>query len=482
MKLTLALSLVLLVFLCQNVGGKKSHKPADLDDNEFAEFEDFDDEGVLSSAEQEATVEEEADFPSESDDIVKTQAKKDDDNEEEEDEGVVENDDDEFEHFTDEDEFEGFDKESRPGKGKSHEVPDLKIAKVPIHLRTNWDSFYLEMLMLAGLGVYFLNFLAGKTKNGKLAQAWMSSHRSILEENFAIIGDDGLSKEAKGTGVFNKESENVYTLWCSGRTCVEGMLVELRLLKRQDLINVMTTIMKPASDQIIVKVTMDASSMDKFCFCIGQKKVMAKLLKEQPDLGQFTEKKAVENYNLPESFQLQSEIGEATSIVLDKKVCAYLEKYEQQIEYIHISDQYSGAKSQYDENQSKMPDVRPSLVFCFNVPGKGKTKTSDVDGMLPLMKLVFYCVDKVGRLALSKEKRLKAEKNRAKAAEGYLKAAHSQLQEAAQLRREEKRRLAKEKIMNEEDPEKARKWEERESKRDMKKKQAKTKMMKVKGM
>ena len=28
------------------------------------------------------------------------------------------------------------------------------ILQVPIHLRTNWDSFYLEMLMLAGLGVY----------------------------------------------------------------------------------------------------------------------------------------------------------------------------------------------------------------------------------------------------------------------------------------------------------------------------------------
>ena len=32
------------------------------------------------------------------------------------------------------------------------------ILQVPIHLRTNWDSFYLEMLMLAGLGVYFSSF------------------------------------------------------------------------------------------------------------------------------------------------------------------------------------------------------------------------------------------------------------------------------------------------------------------------------------
>ena len=64
----------------------------------------------------------------------------------------------------------------------------LVLWQIPLHLRTNWDSFYMEMLMLAGLGVYFLNFLAGKTKNSKLAQAWFTAHKSLLEENFQIVG------------------------------------------------------------------------------------------------------------------------------------------------------------------------------------------------------------------------------------------------------------------------------------------------------
>jgi hypothetical protein len=42
----------------------------------------------------------------------------------------IQTDEDEFDHFTDEDEFEGFDRDIHPSKGKSHEVPDLKIAKV----------------------------------------------------------------------------------------------------------------------------------------------------------------------------------------------------------------------------------------------------------------------------------------------------------------------------------------------------------------
>lgn len=65
-----------------------------------------------------------------------------------------------------------------------------------------------------------------------------------------IVGDDGSGKEPT-TDVMMKESENVYALWCSGRTCVEGMLVELKLLKRQDLVNVLLRFFKPASDQIV---------------------------------------------------------------------------------------------------------------------------------------------------------------------------------------------------------------------------------------
>ena len=75
------------------------------------------------------------------------------------------------------------------------------------------------------------------------------THRLIL-----FVGDDGQSKEAT-SGTLMKESEHVYALWCSGRVCVEGMLVELKLLKRQDLINVMSGLFKPASDQIVSIIT-----------------------------------------------------------------------------------------------------------------------------------------------------------------------------------------------------------------------------------
>jgi len=42
--------------------------------------------------------------------------------------------------------------------------------------------------MIAGLVVYALNFFAGKSKNNKLANVWLSSHRNLLDENFSLVG------------------------------------------------------------------------------------------------------------------------------------------------------------------------------------------------------------------------------------------------------------------------------------------------------
>jgi len=53
---------------------------------------------------------------------------------------------------------------------------------------------------------------------------------SKLGVNFtSILGDDG-KIEIENSGLI-KETENTYTLWCSGRTCCEGMLVELKFIK-----------------------------------------------------------------------------------------------------------------------------------------------------------------------------------------------------------------------------------------------------------
>lgn len=141
----------------------------------------------------------------------------------------------------------------------------------------------MEMIAVAGLLVYFTNYFLGRNKNSKIASLWLQTHRQLLEDNFAAIGDD-TQKEREGPDGFIKESESVYTLWCSGRSCCEGMLVELKLIRRQDLVAVISDLMKPSQDQMHIKIELSSDIMDPFVFCVASKRTASKLFKEMYDL------------------------------------------------------------------------------------------------------------------------------------------------------------------------------------------------------
>lgn len=204
-----------IIFLLITISFAENYQ--DISDNEFAEFEDFDVEE--DQVENEENVISSKELPHEESFTV---------NEEEDEHDIIvdDEDDSEFSHFQDVEEFEGFeDKEEKPAS-----EPKITIANVPINFRQNWDSYYLEILMMSGLIVYFINFATGKSKNTKIANIWFQTHRQILEENFSLVGDDGSLDKNENINLV-KESENIFTLWCSGRVCCEGMLVELKLIK-----------------------------------------------------------------------------------------------------------------------------------------------------------------------------------------------------------------------------------------------------------
>lgn len=106
--------------------------------------------------------------------------------------------------------------------------------------------------------------------------------------------------------------------------------------------------------------------MDNFVFCIANRKTAARFYKEMNDIVSFfywisfllhtyfvffqirfcPERKNAEKYGLiGENYTLMSEIGEAASYILDNKIVSLLNKNEDLIDYIHISDQYSGLRN-----------------------------------------------------------------------------------------------------------------------------------------
>lgn len=46
------------------------------------------------------------------------------------------------------------------------------LFQVPVNFSNNWNNYYLEIMMLAGITAYILNYVSGKSKNQKLATAW----------------------------------------------------------------------------------------------------------------------------------------------------------------------------------------------------------------------------------------------------------------------------------------------------------------------
>ncbi|GAV03927.1 hypothetical protein RvY_14291 [Ramazzottius varieornatus] len=404
----------------------------------------------------------------------------------------VENDREEYDPL----EFEGFEEDAPTGAGRGvSKQPDLKIAEVPIVAGRNWEHYMVEYLLTGCLLLYLIWYASGKTTNSKLCDAWLASNLDILKNQFSLIGDEGTSKEIQtsesildgegGQGLqFIKEADHVFSLWCSGRLHVEGMIVTLKLKKRQDLINSFWRIIRPTNDQLVLRVYMEKEDMDTFVLCLGKKSATARLQKEMTELGAFCpERKGGERFGMSPSFNVSAELAESFAAIFDQKVIAVLEQYESEVEYLFFSDQWTPKVDETQkEKQLKRPEPSKVLQFCFNLPKDNRSPVEVMEHMRPLLQLSLYLIDKVNRYRVSREAKVKAEKNRQAIQEEFLKSTHAQRQEAAQQRREDKRREEKKKIQEEEDPEKQRKLEEKDYRRELKKRGPKVKAIKVKSM
>lgn len=74
-----------------------------------------------------------------------------------------------------------------------------------------------------------------------------------------------------------------------------------------------------------------------------------------------------------------------------------LNKYSSLIDFIHISDQFSGPQDA-EATEVKQPDTKRMLIVSYFIPEK-----ADLEDMKPLLQLVLHLVDKLKRFRLSKE-------------------------------------------------------------------------------
>nr|CAD2184199.1 unnamed protein product [Meloidogyne enterolobii] len=459
------LLLFLLLFFCHFQLIKTAPS---FDDNEFAEFEIADEEPQVSFANNDVKEEHKVDEIKA--DAVREAPKQTDPTED-------------FSFLADEDEFEQAEKDLETNQGEADTagkqgdtIKPLTFADVPSHFRSNWSSYQIESIALFVIIIYVINYLYGKTKNYSIALKWFSDNREKLEQQFALVGDDGTSTEEM-EGHLIRETEFSYTVWSTGRTGCKGMLTQIKLRKRQDLLGIMLNIIRPQLDRVVHKIDMDPNEMDSFVLIFGQRKSVLRAVKEMHDLSVYvTEKKNFEKLQLLPSFCVYAEVAEIVPAIIDSTTVHFLKRCEKYIEYVHISDQYSGAKQQDGQNSSKLPETHPTLIFSFIL--NSDNDDTSIDELL--LNFTFYILERVKNYRLSKEGKIRADRKRQNVQENFLKMTHQQRQEAAQIRREEKTRERKQKVMEEEDPDRQRRLEKLEQKRDAKAKQPRIKQFKIK--
>lgn len=131
-----------------------------------------------------------------------------------------------------------------------NEVPNARPVK-PIYT--------IEYGLSAVIVIYIVNYVYGRLTNGNIAADWFSAAqvnftdnsmenliqiKPFLESQFALVGDDSSQKETISSLQMTRDADHVFSIWCSGRISVNGLLATLRLNKRQDAMSAIYSTVK----------------------------------------------------------------------------------------------------------------------------------------------------------------------------------------------------------------------------------------------
>jgi len=374
--------------------------------------------------------------------------------------------------FDDDDEFinEPVDRDPVPKAKQSKEASsgeDLKFFNKEDVPTLKKPVYYIEYGLGFILFLYVLNYIYGRLTNGNLAADWFEKAQPFLETQFALIGDAG-EKELVSSMTVTREADHIFTLWCSGRSNISGMLATLKLIKRQDVFTqVHASYIVPSKDQMILKFTLDR--IDPICLAIGRSSALKDILENYTDISYYCADKikSGERYGLGR-LSTVTESSDALSI-FDKKIQKILQgPVGDALVSLHISDSFQGARVPEGEEQEAPSQA---VIFVFDMIDTEKCA-------LQFLKFAIFFVDMVSRYSLSKEALERHRRRRKKRDDDYNRLRHQERQEELARKKEDERRDAYQRMVDEADPEKQKRMEYELNKKDLKRNQRKTLKMK----
>lgn len=271
-----------------------------------------------------------------------------------------------------------------------------------------------------------------------------------------------------------KETENNYLIWSSGRVGCQGlrhvlissigqfsgMLSQLKLLKRQDLMGMALNKFRPKSDCVVHRIELDSGEMDTFVIAVGIRKTLIKLFKEYTDLvgclcSTLFMRRLCHSFRTPSHRKRRipvrlvfQPLSPSSLKSLNQSRLLWTKQHVSSSSDTSVSLTTSTSLTNtpvkrfqsglytvantllvFSENLTKLPETAPTLIFNFNfIESEQSAEMEQV-----LLQFVFHTLDRIRRYKLSREGKQKADKNRRSFEESFLKNTHQQRQEAAQV-------------------------------------------------
>lgn len=326
----------------------------------------------------------------------------------------------------------------------------VKPAAVPMPLAYN---YIVEIGSTLFLVAFALNYMIGRKTNEKIASTFARTFRELFSSEFSVVGTNG--------AVLVKESQHTFRLNATGRSHVQGIQVNLRLARRQDLLaRLYNQFWTPGRDLVDIQIAMNEEALDTIVFALSKNRDARDITKSFPDLSAYTKSVKIPQEQPKTESTLDSavwtamaETKEIVPLLFDASTKTILNRYKEQVRLVHITDQYSEHK-----------EYKKVLQLVFYMPPIDR-----MEELRSLMKMTFHMIDTLAKTKLPATVKQTIEKARAKVVTDEQKEAMEQRKEELEKQKLEKRR---EKMKNMNANERA-DFEEKEKARKMNKRMKK---------
>ncbi|KAJ3178513.1 Coiled-coil domain-containing protein 47 [Geranomyces variabilis] len=348
------------------------------------------------------------------------------------------------------------------------------------------SSFKIEIALLATTLAYIISYFIGRRRNKTLVTNWYKLTADIWEGNFAHIGDAGHR--------ILRDGPHAYILSASGRVHVKSIYGRLRLASRYDWAQKLVMLFTGKSssgsaDRLTLTATLDGSESDGMTLAIVLKTLVRNITDRRWDLGEFPKKRemltSVRSGPFPsEQYTVLAEAPEFLNNVWEdsdvrRALWATLgldadgkgdDAYGHPIiEQIVLTDLPSSRPAKLADLES----APRTLTFVLRLPDLANLTAKDQTAIREACELFITFIDYIGQHGrVAPETKAKLLKARLASQQHILKAAEEERkEELAKKKAAEKRE--RDKAAAKLSPDEARKYEERERKKELKRAQGK---------